>query len=51
MTETEACEQIDAINQAVVNIGALWVDVDVAEITPYSALISCRTTLSRRSRI
>lgn len=47
MTESEACEQILGINQAVVNIGAIWVDVDVAEINPYSALINCRTTLSQ----
>lgn len=44
MTESEVMAQILAINQAVK--GALWVDVDVAQITPYSATIGLRTTLS-----
>ena len=46
MTEADALEKIAAFTQAVANSGALWVDIDVLRITPYSATIGCRTTLS-----
>ncbi len=51
MTETELREQVLGLNQAVTSDGALWVDIDIAEISPYSALIFCRTTLSERPDI